>query len=76
MGGMIKTDKELLRINDDKIEYSTNGGSNWNVRSYILSAWGTPQDLVDNKKELLLMTDKQVMYSTNNGQTWNTRSYL
>jgi hypothetical protein len=76
MGLMIKRGKELIRIspiNKKKIEYSSNDGRTWTIRSTNTSS-GDFSDITDNGKEILGMTSNGLYYSTNEGRTWTKRS--
>ena len=73
---MVNRGKELIRINpknSKQIQFSTNGGSTWNLR-HGGSSCGEFQDLADNGKEVLATTSSGLWFSTNEGATWSRRS--
>lgn len=74
MGKLINYDGELLRINsqDNKIEYSRNGGSTWSTRC-ATNVYGTFYDLLDYGPEILACTSKGIYASRTKGSTWITR---
>lgn len=84
VGGLFKTQKtmpqminlgnELIRINlsNNRIEYSTDKGRNWNNRCSSSYA-GTFIDLLEYENEILACTSKGIYYSTDKGRNWNSR---
>ena len=74
MAQMIQRGRELVRINFQKntIEYSSDGGRNWNRRC-TCSSYGTFKDLLDYGSELLACTSKGIYYSKDEGRNWNSR---
>lgn len=74
MAQMIQRGRELVRINFQKnyIEYSIDGGRNWNTRC-TSSSYGTFKDLLDYGSELLACTSKGIYYSRDDGRYWNSR---
>lgn len=74
MAQMIQRGRELVRINVQKnaIEYSHDGGRNWNRRC-MSSGYGTFMDLLDFGSELLACTSKGIYYSKDDGRNWNSR---
>ena len=77
MGQMVNRGNEIIRIcpNDEKkIEFSTNGGRNWQNRySSVNNSCGEFYDLADNGKEILAETSKGLYFSTNEGRNWSKR---
>lgn len=75
MSQMINRGNELIRIcpnNENKVEYSTNGGRSW-ISRYSGSSCGEFEDLTDNGNEILATTSKGLYYSTNEGRSWIKR---
>ena len=75
MAQMIQRGRELIRINIQKntIEYSIDGGRNWNRRC-TSSSYGSFKDLLDFGSELLACTSKGIYYSKDDGRNWHSRS--
>ncbi len=74
MSQMIKTSKEMIRINQEKnrLEYSNNDGRTWNSRC-TNTFYGTFESLLLYNEEILAITSKGIYYSKNDGRTWNSR---
>ena len=74
MALMIMCGTEMIRINtsNNKLEYSRDGGRNWNTR-YSGSYCGTFYDLMIFGNELLCCCSKGVYYSRDEGRNWNSR---
>ncbi len=74
MAQMIQRGRELVRINIPKntIEYSPDGGRNWNRRCSS-NSYGNFKDLIDYGNEILACTSKGIYYSKDDGRNWSSR---
>ncbi len=76
MSKTINRGKELIRIspeNPHTIEYSTDGGQNWNRRYSSGYYRDEFLELVDNGKEIVAQMSDGLYYSTDEGRSWNLR---
>lgn len=75
MATLISYGAEMIRISpkdQNRIEYSRNGGSTWLSR-YSGSSCGTFKDLLAYGSEIIAVTTKGVYYSKNGGNSWLSR---
>lgn len=77
MATMLNFEGRLIRINPTnakQLQYSTNNGLSWHVKSNASSSMGSFIELMDGGGELIARCEKGLYYSTNEGLSFHFRS--
>ena len=77
MATMLNYKGKLYRINPvnaKQLQYSTNKGLSWHLKSTAMSSMGNFIEIMDGGNELLARCEKGLFYSTNDGLSFHFRS--